>query len=172
MKISEILTKIADDINSKLQSQSAVVIANLAAISKDEEFLQLSSPIILSLVNIEEVRNLKNKTSPSYSSGITQNFSNLVFSVLFASPMIKSADYLEGIDALEEIIQYFKDKPIFQVQDSDLLINELNFNQKIAIEMISLSTEELHHMWSYLGCYYMPSVLYKVRMLPNESVNL
>ena len=36
--------------------------------------------------------------------------------------------------------------------------------EKVTMEFVSLSMEQLNQMWSYLGSKYMPSALYKMRL--------
>jgi len=35
--------------------------------------------------------------------------------------------------------------------------------------MVSLKTDQLHQMWSYLGGKYMPSVLYQVKVIYSQA---
>jgi len=41
--------------------------------------------------------------------------------------------------------------------------------EKLTFEMESLSSEKLNNVWSTLGAKYMPSVVYKIRMLTFDS---
>jgi hypothetical protein len=36
---------------------------------------------------------------------------------------------------------------------------------KLSVEMVNLSLQEINNVWSVLGAKYMPSVAYKIRML-------
>ena len=45
------------------------------------------------------------------------------------------------------------------------MLEECQVIEKLIVEMISLTFEQQNHMWGTLGAKYLPSVLYKVRML-------
>jgi len=44
--------------------------------------------------------------------------------------------------------------------------------EKLSVEMVNLSTEKLNNLWATLGAKYIPSVLYKLRMLSFDSADL
>ena len=37
--------------------------------------------------------------------------------------------------------------------------------EKLIVELYSLSFEQQHHLWGILGAKYLPSVMYRVRMI-------
>jgi hypothetical protein len=41
-----------------------------------------------------------------------------------------------------------------------------------SIEMVNLSTDKLNNLWATLGAKYMPSVLYQLRLLTFDSIDL
>lgn len=155
-----------------------VEIANIATLNDGDEFISSNSPIILSLINIEEEPTLKN--SSIYNGRLNgtqieiQKQSNptkyLNIGVLFTAyfkTKNENNNYQESIKKLESIIQSFQNKCVFK--ESENIIGFPSGLERIYLEMQSLKMEELHQMWGILGSRYFPSVLYRIRIIPIES---
>lgn len=178
MKITEILSKIVTAVNTEITGVPIVELANIATLNDGDEFLSSKSSIILSIVNIEEDKILKNQTL--YKNYIQTSDSiekyknstqNIVLSLLFTSYNIDQSKYTEGIDKLEVVIRYFQNKRVFYWQAPNLLedLPESDSYDKLIFEMVSLKKDQLNQMWSYLGAKYMPSVLYQVQMISIQA---
>lgn len=185
MNISKIFSKLVSKINSEPNLNALdIAIANIATLESTSKLNLTKSPIILSIVNIEEDRTLKNqsvylneanpKTNISRYKNPTQH---LIFSILFSSYVEEPDLYLAGIEKLNLIINYFQQNNVFYYKkdDTELIYypvfmskteaQKLNYS-KITFETASLSMEQLNQMWSYLGSKYMPSILFKMRLYP------
>ncbi|MCS3869248.1 hypothetical protein J3D55_002164 [Chryseobacterium ginsenosidimutans] len=178
MKITDFLSKLVTAVNAEITGTPIVEIANIATLNEGDEFLSSKSSIILSIVNIEEDKILKNQTL--YKNYIPSSDSieryknptqNLILSLLFASYNIDQSKYTEGIDKLEVVIRYFQNTRVFYWQAPNLSENIPGSGSydKLIFEMVSLKTDQLNQMWSSLGARYMPSVLYKVQMISIQS---
>lgn len=178
MKITEILSKLVTSINAEITGVPIVELANIATLNDGDEFLSSKSSIILSIVNIEEDKILKNQTL--YKNYVPANDTigkyknstqNLILSLLFASYNIDQSKYTEGIDKLEVVIRYFQNKRVFYWQSPNLSQNipTNGSYDKLIFEMASLKTDQLNQMWSYLGAKYMPSALYQVQMISIQT---
>ena len=131
----------------------------------------------VSLVNIEEERVFKEqrvtminedgnieKKNPEIKLNlyvlITANFTN-------ADGDLSSGEdnYVEGLKQLSTAISFFQAHTVF-TQDNYPLMASLDSNlQKLVVELYSYSFEQLYNFWSVIGSKYLPSVLYKVRLL-------
>ncbi|UFH33166.1 DUF4255 domain-containing protein [Chryseobacterium sp. C-71] len=178
MKITEFLSKLVTAVNAEITGIPIVELANIATLNDGDEFLSSKSSIILSIVNIEEDKVMKNQTLyKNYipSGNTVEKYKNptqnLILSLLFASYNIDQSKYTEGIDKLEAVIRYFQNNRVFYWQAPDLLeyIPESGFYDKLIFDMVSLKTDQLNQMWSYLGAKYMPSVLYQVQMVSIQA---
>ncbi|NJM79694.1 MAG: DUF4255 domain-containing protein [Flavobacterium sp.] len=174
---------------SKLIDPTEVVIdiTNIATLNDGDEFLESKTPIVLSIVNIEEDKTQKNQSvyisSTNNQTSISryeQPTQHLILSLLFSSYNKDLSKYLDGIDKLKIIINFFQqNKSFYYKNDDSELITRAAFlaktevekeeYDKITMEYISLSMEQLNQMWSYLGSKYMPSVLYKMRLCMIQS---
>ncbi|TGD57494.1 Pvc16 family protein [Flavobacterium humi] len=174
--VIEQLSKLVDP------GETVINITNIATLNDGDDFIESKSPIILSIVNIEEDKTLKNQsvylkntndhTSISKHKHPTQH---LILSLLFSSYNKDLSKYLDGIGKLKNIIAYFQQNNSFYYKNDDTELIDYNTfigktalekenYHRITIELVSLTMDQLNQMWSYLGSKYMPSVLYKMRL--------
>lgn len=129
----------------------------------------------VSLINIEEDRVYKDQKSTVINSFgnverlnpeiklnlyvlISANFQN-------TSDEDSSDDYVEGLKQLSFIISFFQAKNVFTPENSPKLAEYDPNLKKLVVELYSYSFEQLYNFWSVVGTKYLPSVLYKIRML-------
>ena len=74
-------------------------------------------------------------------------------------------DYKEGLKYLSFLLVYFQSHPSFTAQEFPGLDPRL---EKLTLELLSLSFEQLNQVWAFLGAKQLPSVLYKVRLVVLE----
>lgn len=118
--------------------------------------------MFVTLVNIEEDR--ISKSQDNYvREGNTVVYRNpkihLNLYLLFATNF---ADYKESLKMLSYIIQFFQYKNVFTTQNSPALppaIKELIF------DLVTITFQDLNNLWGILGSKYLPSVMYKVRLI-------
>lgn len=129
----------------------------------------------LSLINIEEERTHKDQISTKINMAgkvekinpeIKLNLYILVTANFQNQPGDESSsDYIEGLKQLSYVISFFQSKNVFTSDNSPSLASfDLNL-KKLVVELYSYSFEQLYNFWSVVGAKYMPSVLYKVRIL-------
>lgn len=170
--IFEALSCLTDEINeyfkNKLKiSEEKIVLSNIVD-QGGSIAIQGENKIIVTLVNIEKETAVNTNGSKSAGgfSGSTPPL-NLNVYVLF-SAYFSSSNYPEALRFLSFIIAYFQYKNVFNKSNTPRLDAKI---EKLILEMIDLSPDTISNMWSGLGAKYMPSVLYKVRMLTfNEAV--
>ncbi|MGH2666772.1 DUF4255 domain-containing protein [Flavobacterium sp.] len=169
--------------------KTVIDITNIATLNDGDDFLESKTPIVLSIVNIEEDKTLKNQSVYLKDTNDQTNISrykhptqHLIISLLFSSYNKDLSKYLDGIDKLKNIIAYFQQNNSFYYKNDDTeLVDYTTFIGKtelekqnyhrITVELVSLSMDQLNQMWSYLGSKYMPSVLYKMRLCTVQSTN-
>jgi hypothetical protein len=124
--------------------------------------------IVITLVNLE-----KETLHKLPSKAITNSFGNqnvplqINIYVLF-SAYFSSTNYGESLRFISFIIAYFQGKNVFTKSNTPKMDPKL---EKLSIEMVDMSMDALSNLWSLVGAKYMPSVLYKIRMLHfDESV--
>lgn len=77
--------------------------------------------------------------------------------------------YERALMLLEHVIYFFQYRNVFSNKEHSALLNA--GLDKLIIDQVSLTFEQLNHLWATLGAKYLPSVTYKCRMLVfRESV--
>lgn len=134
-----------------------------------------NSSIGVSLINIEEDRIYKDQKSTivntrgnveSLNPEIKLNLYVLI-SANFQNNLNDdtSDDYVEGLKQLSWIISFFQARNVFTPENSPRMADLDSNLTKLVVELYSYSFEQLFNFWSVVGAKYLPSVLYKIRML-------
>ena len=71
--------------------------------------------------------------------------------------------YLDGLKVISFVTQFFQHQNVFTQENSPRL--KENNIEELIFDLRTLSFQDLNNLWGVLGSKYMPSVLYKVRML-------
>jgi hypothetical protein len=154
--------------NSFSLNKKAVVLSNIAnpdgSLAITEKNL-----IIMSIVNIEQETSIKNRSSaePGRAGILKANppiFLN--FHILFSSFFLGPENYKNGLVFLDNIVRFFQSNAVFTRQNMPGLDKDI---ERLSFELINLTFDEKGHLWSSLGAKYMPSLVYKVRVLRNEA---
>ena len=169
--IHEALTFIQTQLNEYFRnrfglSEDVVIISNIVnqdgtSAVKDE------NKVILSLVGMEEERLIApgQKQYTSGSRGYTGTnppvIMNLfiLFSTTFTGLLIK-----EALKFISVIIGFFQNNNVFTSEEYPDLQND-----KLIFEIFNLNFLEQNNLWASMGAKYVPSVLYKVRMVVIEE---
>ncbi len=75
-----------------------------------------------------------------------------------------STEYLRGLHYLSSAIEYCHAFPVFDVNNSP----EMGCTgiEKFTVDMKSIGTDSTSQLWSMLGGRYLPSVVYRLRLMP------
>lgn len=161
------------ELKNGMPGEEKVVLTNVAkengdwAIPKDK--------LGLSLINIEEERIQKDqRTSFIDENGMAQHYNpdvrlNLYILVTANSVSGEATDpgldYIEGLKQLSYVISFFQSKYVFTNDNSPLMASIDPNLKKLIVELYSYSFEQLYNFWTVVGAKYLPSVLYRVRLL-------
>lgn len=170
--IYEALSCLTEEMNeyfrNKLKiNEEKVVLSGL--VNQDGSIgVQGENKIVVTLVNIEkETTQTANGKSFAASLGNMAPPLQLNIYVLF-SAYFSSGNYPEALRFLSFTIAYFQYKSVFNHSNTPGLDPKI---EKLIFEIIDVNPDMLSNIWSALGAKYMPSVLYKMRMLNiDESV--
>ncbi|WP_297332595.1 DUF4255 domain-containing protein [Flavobacterium sp.] len=178
MMITDVLADLILKVEDNTSTHVKVHLNNIATLKEHDTPVETSSAIVLSIVNIEEDKTLKNQSLyQKYQPGsnTVKRFhkpaQNLIISLLFSSYDKENTKYEDGLKRLEEVIRYFQNENVFYYYNGQLNIappateEEKEESTKIILDMVSLKTDQVNQLWSYLGSRYMPSVVYSMRMI-------
>ena len=181
------LKTILEELSTRILTDEGVEIdiTNIATLNDGDQFLASASPIVLSIVNIEEDKTLRNQSvylnkTTDFVERYEHPTKQLIVSLLFTSYSHLTNKYLDGLDKLNNVIVffqkntslYFKNAPLelirYKIYQSKTDVEQSQYS-KITFETVSLSMDQVNQMWSYLGSRYMPSILVKMRLIEIQN---
>lgn len=129
--------------------------------------LALADPnkIIATLVNIERetATGIKRKVElTSNGKHIVSNPPVFINLYLLFTSIYTGKNYAEGLKFLSSIIEYLQGNAIINHANTPQLNKQI---EKLTFEIFNLDIQNLSQIWGAIGGKYMPSILYKVRML-------
>lgn len=178
--IDSALSFLSDELNEYLKIKSndpettRIILSNVTITSESGASVGIpDNHLGMSLINIEEERVFKDqRTSFINADGLTEHMNpelKLNLYVLITANYQdtvasgSSVDYKEGLKQLSYVISFFQAKNVFTKDNAPKLAETPV--EKLVIELYSFNFEQLNNFWSVLGTHYMPSVLYKVRVI-------
>jgi hypothetical protein len=156
---------LAHYIRIKTANNTTETIITFGSISQlnDPSSDSLKNNIVMGLVNIEEDRISRPQDNYVRTPDLTFKkppvFLNLY--VLFVANF-DATNYESSLNYITWVIKFFQSQNVFNHVNSPGLpaaVDELIFDMK------TLSFQDMNNLWGVLGCKYMPSVLYKVRLV-------
>lgn len=167
--IDKALNFIVGELNSVLLArfQSNENLAVLSSVSNPDGTLPpgIENKIVLSLVNVEREAAANGGSWPMRGGG-PEVFGRvsppLALNLLLLITASFSSNYGEALKVLGSAMGFFQGKPSFNAQNSASFPTEM---EKLSMELVNLSIQEVNNVWAILGAKYMPSVIYKMRML-------
>lgn len=124
--------------------------------------------LIVTLIHVEE--ETIGKSQLPYIRNLDQSITivnpeiKLNLYVLFSafSNMQESERYQNCLRLIDYVIRFFQSKSVFNHQNTPNLSQDI---EKLILELTSITFEQQNYLWGTLGAKYMPSVLYKLRLL-------
>ena len=175
--IDKTIRYICDKVNEHLDNPDTpaqelfAVAGNIVRLDTEGAQGELTNRIVITLVNIEEEKTLKNE--PQYIKSAPaapyQRVRPPVFLNLYLLFTCTHTDYATALTMLSRLIGFFQVKNTFP--DSSPAVPFPAGLNKITLDLHSLTTEQLNHLWGIMGSKHLPSALYKLRLTPvQESV--
>lgn len=188
--ISEALEFLTNEINVYLNLKNTpvtgtvpeIVLTNVAA--EDGNWAIPPRTLGLSLINIEEERVFKDQQTAfrnvngdieHYNPEIKLNLYILISANFAAGDAGGGTNstgiYSEGLKQLSYVISFFQGKNVFTPDNSPTLNAHADL-KKLVVELYSYSFEQQYNFWTVVGAKYLPSVLYKVRLVVYQEKRL
>lgn len=173
------LSFITNELNEHLKLRTKSLTGNmvyLTSVATETGVVIPDKSVGVSLINIEEERVYKDQRSSMINNQGNVEYLNpeiklnlyVLISANFQDDTIgddSANDYLEGLKQLSMIISFFQAKNVFTPDNSPSLASFDPNLKKLVVELYSYSFEQLYNFWSVVGTKYLPSVLYKIRMV-------
>lgn len=172
MIIYQALSFLKNQLNSYLKFQLGDEYGDTAFISNPvgqdgSAVADTGDRILLTLTNVEEERIGRTQSPPVKSiNGREVRVSPDIKLNLYILIIANRNKYEESLKFISHVITFFQGKNVFTSQNSPDLDPQIS---KLIAELSTVSYEQLNNLWGAIGAKYMPSVLYKVRMLTVQS---
>lgn len=161
-------------ISNKIGASSDFVIcANLNNIVEKTDN-NADNKIVISIVNIEEEKMLKTpdnyvKVNHEINYRKPPVWLNIICLFTFYT---RSLENYDGIDMLENVVQYFQSKPRIDKTTAVVPANYPASLEEVRAEFVSLNYEQTNYLWGLFGGKYHPSVIYKFKTIPVDNADI
>jgi len=130
----------------------------------------------ISLINIEEEKNFKmqglqiTQTPEQRKKNVYSSREPDIKLNLFILISAYNKNYDDGLKFISMVVNYFQENNVF-VRMNNGAEDDLPENvEKIVVELYTATFEQQNQIWASLSTGYIPSVIYKLRMLTIDSV--
>lgn len=169
--IDTAINHVATNVNQHLMrtfglNEDVVVVSNI--LEQDGTVAtHVNNKIVVSLVNIEkESVALNNAGAPTAMRRTVTSPPLYVNLYLMFASYFSGSNYQEGLKFISNTIHYLQGQSVFDQHNSPELDRNIN---KLTIEMHNLDITDLSNLWGVLSGKYLPSVLYKLRMVTVDA---
>jgi hypothetical protein len=132
--------------------------------------VQVEKKVVLSLVNVErEAAAPASGMQARAGGGYARISPSLNLNVYLLVSASFGNNYGEALKFLSAALIFFQGRPVYSPQSSHRFPKEL---EKIAFELVTLDFHALNNLWSMQGGKYLPSALYKTRMLTVQDARI
>lgn len=173
--IQQVLPVVIEELNDYLKSKFNAIEdkAILSSIIDQDGTLAVegNNKIIATLISIDRDNTLKSGPANQLMGNQYMEFSppvNVNMTIMF-SALFNKSHYLEALKYISGVIYFFQNKPFFTAQNSPKLGRSVD---KLYFDLLPIAPNDLMNIYSMLGAKYMPSVVYKVKMLSFSQDNI
>ncbi|MBX7140320.1 MAG: DUF4255 domain-containing protein [Chitinophagales bacterium] len=153
-------------LNNKLSldvaSKDPVILGNISKLSEAAANNDLEEKVILTLVNLEEERMLRNPEKFTRVEDRLEQRNPKIFLNLYCLFAVNKSKYSEALKYLSFVIQFFQHRSVFNHITDPLLDDKI---EKLLLELYTINFEQTNHLWGTMGGKYYPSALYKMRLI-------
>ncbi|WP_075342975.1 DUF4255 domain-containing protein [Tenacibaculum agarivorans] len=167
--LDRVLIFIRDLLNKELKmsfglTEDIVMVSSL--INLDGSITQnIENKIILSVINLEQEKAVKNTQEYHNTGRGTFNKMNppvYLNMYLLISANYNSDNYIEALKMLSAVIGTLQATKVFTPSTHPDLDESV---ERLIFQIYNVPIQELSHVWSGIGAKYVPSMVYKVRMI-------
>ena len=152
---------------SLLPTEDAIILSNVSQLNETQPSSGGNDVdpqnAFISLINIEEDRISKSPENfvRALDGSITYK-SPKIFLNLYLLFAVNLSSYPESLKRLSYIIQFFQYQNVFTPLSTPSLPEGVD---ELILDLMTLSYQDLNNLWGILGSRYLPSVMYKMRLI-------
>lgn len=125
--------------------------------------LEIDNKLVLSLVNVERETSVGSTGFVARAGGAyAKTNPGLYLNLYLLLSASYAGNYANALKMLGHAMAFFQARQNFDAQTSADFPSGMN---QLSMEIVSLSMAELSTLWAVLGANYLPSVVYKLRMI-------
>jgi hypothetical protein len=151
--------------------EDAVILSNIVDLN-GEPFPDAQNKVVMCLANIqrEEMISTYQRAVPAAGGEAMKVVPPPLYIDLFVLfyANYEGRNYPEGLGVISRTIAFFQQNPVFT---RDILPTLDGRIDKLQLEITNLDLDGLHCLLGNMGAKYLPSVYYKVRMIPFNDGN-
>lgn len=162
---------LADEVNLYLKRRTASDVVKVipGGLADDSgKWAVTEGSIGLALVNVEEERVMRSQVPDreivSGKQVVRQPELKLNLHLVFAA---RHKEYDHALRYLSYVLTFFQAHPMFTPDEYPALDANI---EKLNLELLSYGPEQLNQLWAYIGAKYLPSAVYRVRMVVLQDV--
>lgn len=157
--LSAVVSSLNEFIRNELNLQEDVVILTNAVDLSGNLNSQIDNKLCVFLQNLDEERVIRNGGYQNYVGSNPPKHFNLhvMFLANFPDP-----NYLEALRYISLVLEFFQGTQVFDKFNLPTLSTNV---EKLSFEFVNFTFDELNSVWSVLGLKYMPSAVYKIKLL-------
>ena len=159
-----------------------VILGNIAFATPDNSGTPQdeSAQIYMSLVNVEEEPTLRNQSAVRQTEIRPLAYTNPPMIInLFILFSANHKDYSSAIQALSSVLRFFQGNRVFSISRTPVppvgvfaTLEEEEHKIKIMLDLMSLTFEQVNHLWGSLGGKQQPFLLFKVRQVEIDAARM
>lgn len=170
--IDSAVNLLAGQLNQFLQrafdlNEDVVVVSNI--LDQDGSVApQVNNKLVAFLINIEKDSTpVATKTRVAGADRMVNTAPPLYLNLyVMIAGCFGGNNYSEALKFLSNTISFFQRKPVFDRQNTPDLDPRI---EKLVLEVQNLSIDDLSNLWGVLSGRYLPSILYRVRMIAFDA---
>ena len=147
---------------------AVAILGNISQTEHVDISNDLENQLVLTLLNVDEEQTMRNEPTFTRLSPTVVEYHNVPLSLnlhlLFSA---NYRNYNTALRRIQQVLTFFQGKNRFTPANSPGAVPGLDPTTDLAITMdlISLSFEEINHIWGALGGKQLPSVSYRARLV-------
>lgn len=152
-------------------NENVVVVSNLVGLDGTAA-PNVDNKLVVFLTNIEKDSMPFRQTAPAQgdSRRIVASSPPLYLNLkVMMAANFNGNNYPEALKFISSTINFFQRQSIFNHQTSPELDARI---EKLVLEIENLTTQDMSNLWSSLGGKYIPSILYRVRIVTFDSAGV
>ncbi len=156
-------------LNQDLPNPPVVKLGNIARLesSTDANSGDLQTAVVLTLVNIEEEKTLKNGAIYVQQGDSLNKRNPTLYLNLYLLFSCADPSYQTALEQISRIISTLQGKYVFTEETAEIAFPD--GLEKVILDLFSLNFEQINHLWGIMGGKYIPSVLYKARLVEVQA---